>query len=109
MSVKMRQEVERKIAKAVIDSAIQAGYYIDVDDREETVLRSSRDADAVLSAMFTTDEDKLYLSHQENDVSYEGWVYFVYGNDGWDVVNDYTTNLEPIMTEANRLADYYGQ
>ena len=29
----------------------------------------------------------------------------VYGNDGWDVVNDYTVNLESVMKRANLIAD----
>ena len=30
-------------------------------------------------------------------VSERCWVWFVYGNDGWDVVCDYTINLESII------------
>jgi hypothetical protein len=34
------------------------------------------------------------------------WVRFVYGNDGWDVINDYSmaleTIIEPITEEAER-------
>ena len=29
----------------------------------------------------------------------------IYGNDGWDVVNDYTTNLEPLLAGATAEAD----
>jgi hypothetical protein len=107
MSVKMRQEVERKIAAALIDSALKAGYTITVNDGEEDVLKRSASADAILKAMFTTDEDRLYL-HAQNAKATFGWVLFIYGNDGWDVISDYTTNLEPIMGAANKLADYYG-
>jgi hypothetical protein len=34
-----------------------------------------------------------------------GWVRFIYGNDGWDVINDYTTNLEPVIAGVNALAE----
>lgn len=34
-----------------------------------------------------------------------GWVRMIYGNDGWDVMADYTTNLEDVLTDANKLAD----
>jgi hypothetical protein len=37
-----------------------------------------------------------------------GWVRFIYGNGGWDVINDYTTNLEPWMTNVDAIADQYG-
>jgi len=34
-----------------------------------------------------------------------GWVRFVMGNDGYDVINDYTTNLEKVLKRANQVAD----
>jgi hypothetical protein len=108
MSVKMRQEVERKIATAVIDAALAAGLKLNVDnggDTEELVEPSDKKHE-ILEAMFAADEDRLYFYRSGDKVPF-GWVYFVYGNDGWDVVNDYTTNLEQYMTEANKISDYY--
>lgn len=118
-SVAMRQEVERKIARAFIRSALKAGYSISVFDCEEFTLRRSTDEKAILGAMFTTDDDRLYVhirgskidSEWERDphkiTSYFGWVWFVYGNSGWDVISDYTTNLEPLMADANKVSDRY--
>jgi hypothetical protein len=34
-----------------------------------------------------------------------GWMRFIYGNDGWDVLADYTVNLEPLMPAVNELTD----
>jgi hypothetical protein len=34
-----------------------------------------------------------------------GWVRFIYGNDGWDVMNDYSTVLEPYLIKTNALID----
>lgn len=103
MSVVMRQEVERKIATAVIVQGLAAGYQIVVDNHEEqTPLLDN--LDDVLKAMFQTDEEHLKFFREGE----RGWVFFVYGNDGWDVINDYTTNLEHIMTEAQKISDHYG-
>lgn len=102
-NVKLRQELERRIARAIIQDALKLGYNIDVNDGEETTLRASTDVKAILRAMFTTDEDWLILHRGEK----RGWVRFVYGNDGWDVVNDYAVNLEEIMPRANKLAERY--
>lgn len=109
MSVKMRQEVERRIAEQVIKDAIAAGYTLGVYDGEEVTLRGSSDAAAVLGAMFTSDEDSIlvYDSPAPTEDAPFGWVRFIYGNDGWDVIHDYTINLEPVMVEANKLADSY--
>ena len=103
MSVKMRQEVERKIAKALVKEALAAGYTVTVDygDGETGKLSSLK---AILAAMFQGDEDRLHMYNPTNQ--YIGWVYFVYGNDGYDVISDYT-NLEPIMGAANKISDHY--
>lgn len=34
-----------------------------------------------------------------------GWVRFVYGNDGHDVISDYTTNLESVLEPINAYAE----
>lgn len=103
MSVKMRQEVERKIATAFVTSAIKDGYTINVDygDGPSKILTSVK---AVLAAMFQGDDDALTLFKHGKSVS---WIHFVYGNDGWDVISDYSVNLEPIMSEANKISEHY--
>ena len=34
-----------------------------------------------------------------------GWLHLVYGNDGNDVIADYTTNLEPQLQAVNAYAE----
>lgn len=106
MSVKMRQEVERKIAKALVKEAFAAGYIVSVDNGGDEESGKMSNLKSVLSAMFQTDEERLYMWNPTNGQRI-GWVYFVYGNDGWDVISDYTVNLEPIMSGANKIADHY--
>jgi hypothetical protein len=109
----MRQEVERKIARAFIREAIKQGYAINIDngagDTENgyELPEPSRDAAAILKAMFATDDERLYL-FKAGAAEPCGWCWFVYGNDGWDVITDYTTNLEPLMGPANKLSEKYG-
>lgn len=55
--------------------------------------------------MFATDDE--YLHVYRVDKTYLGRVWLVYGNDGWDVISDYTVNLEHIMEGANKLSDKY--
>ena len=106
MSVQMRQHVERQIARRFISDALKAGYSITVNDSEEDVLIKSTNLKAILDAMFSTDDDHLFL--YGGDV-YLGWVWFVYGNDGYDVISDYTANekIEALMVNVNKLADKY--
>ncbi len=99
-SVKMRQHVERLIAQALIKDGLAAGYAINVNnggDKHELETPST-DAKVIEETMFATDEEHLIFYKDGKRV---GWVWFVYGNSGWDVISDYTTNLEHIMAGAN--------
>jgi len=106
MGVKMRQLVEREIATAVVNSLLAAGFAISVANGEDEIF-SMGNADAVLKAMFLTDDEHLYA---EKDGKAFGWVHLVYGNDGWDVMSDYTVNLEPFIgtgTEVDKVIEKY--
>ncbi len=102
----MRQLVERKIASALIRDGLFAGYSIsvDIDSGRECVLEKSINRKEILNAMFSVDEEFLIFYKDNKQV---GWVFFVYGNDGWDVISDYTVNLEHIMGNANKLSERY--
>nr|AGH89371.1 hypothetical protein [uncultured bacterium] len=103
MKVEQRQLIERAIAREAIKGLIADDFKISVFDGEQTTLKNSTDAAAIEAAMFTTDEDQLHVAHQHVDES--GWVLFIYGNDGHDVIADHTTNLEASLKSASELAD----
>ena len=106
MNVKMRQLVERRIARRLVMDAIAVGYAINIDnggDDYELPAPSVKTKE-ILDTMFATDDEKLVMF---KDGKRMGWVWFVYGNDGWDVISDYTTNLEHIMAGASPLSDKY--
>ena len=95
-----------EVTRALVESALGAGYSVTVNDGEEDTLHGSRSLQDILGAMFTTDMDRLFL-HVKNRDTWCGWVLFVYGNEGWDVISDYTCNLERIMGPVNKLSDQY--
>ncbi len=109
MNVQERQRIERRIATAAAKGLIAAGYKIAVHDGEEIALRKTDDVRAIIGAMFSTDEDRFIVYHRPSiaDAEWEriGWVRFIYGNDGWDVIADNTTNLEAALQAATELAD----
>jgi len=97
--VRRRQQVEQKIARAVVDTLLAADFALGVYNGEEVVIHHSRDRAAILAALFDTDEDYLNVYTKgpqqkweevdTTDDSPDHWVRFVYGNDGWDVISDY--------------------
>lgn len=108
MSIKIRQRIERTIAERTVEVLLDAGYLLSVNDGEEETLSNSQSPKAILSAMFTTGEDWLIVRKPAGGDSgnvNKGWVRFIYGNDGPDVINDYTTNLEDVLKPVNKLCD----
>jgi hypothetical protein len=105
-SVKMRQKVEREIADKVIECLLAANFLIEVNDGEEDVTVPTVDVEVIRKAMYSTDEDILsvYLDGAKRRV---GYVHFIYGNSGHDVMHNWTTNLDEILKPAMDLADSY--
>lgn len=99
-----RIEVEMTVARRVIKDLLAAGYVISVHDSEEVTLKRSMDAEAILKAMFTTDEDTL-LAYKDGEKN--SFVQFIYGNSGWDVISDYGVSLEPIMAPILKWAEKF--
>jgi len=119
MSVKMRQEVERKIISAFVNSAMAAGYRLAVSlergyDIDEMLL-GSRDLDKILEEATAGDESHIFVQPAEGPTAQDGCVislghvYLVFGNDGWDVVSDYSANAltERLLVDANKISDQY--
>jgi len=97
--------IEKMIAERCIHDLLAAGYSLSVYDGEETTLRRCTRPTVILAAMATTDEDYLLVHPLGANKPRIGWVRFIYGNAGWEVINDYTTNLETVLAGTNALAD----
>ena len=103
MSATMRRLVEKEIASALIDEALAAGYDISVFEGEYA-LKHSINREEILASMFSVDDEHLVMYKDGKKI---GWVWFVYGNGGWDVISDYSTSLEPIMGGAVKVSQKY--
>lgn len=105
MSVKVRQQIERSIATTFVRSVLAAGYTMTVDygDGESEPLSTEK---AALAAMFLGDDDRVYIYRGKHCI---GWAWFVYGNDGWDVLSDYTVNLDDLklMAETEKAIEKF--
>ena len=92
------------IARRLITDAIAAGYNIKVYDGQDILSPQKQNAKSILDLMFGVDEEFLFIYKNYTRI---GWVRFIYGNEGWDVISDYSTSLGElgIMKEAEKLAD----
>lgn len=98
------QEMDARIVDKAIADFLAAGFALGVNDGEVTTVRNCRDAVTVRKAMMSTDEDYL---HVYKDGKMFGWVRFIYGEYGWDVICDHTTNLEPYLAGCSALSDQF--
>jgi hypothetical protein len=101
-----RLREEEAVAKKTIQVLLDAGYEISVFDCEEFTLEHSRNAQKIFEHMFTTDDDRLYV-RLPGEEYHCGWVWFVYGNSGYEVIADYTTNLENEMEQVSKFAEQF--
>lgn len=81
---------ERKMIGTLIDTVLEMGHKISINDGEEWVLKASTDKADILASMFSTDEDILRIDSH-------GWFQLIYGNDGWDVISDFA--VTPITNQ----------
>jgi len=137
MSVAMRIEIERRIIGAFVDSALSKGYKLTVSlergydyDCPETCVLGSIDRKAIMDMAFAGDECHIFVHAadqeplKQNKPGYGadsvlpqyylnsiGYVFCVFGNGGWDVISDYTINLEDlgVLEEAFKISDHYSE
>lgn len=100
--VRARLEIERKIVLRLIDDLLAAGCELSVYDGEEQYPWTT-DRAAVIDAIMNTDEDVLRVRRLSDRLI--GWVHLVYGNDGWDVICDYSMTLDPLLAGVNAYAE----
>lgn len=105
LALTIRLKMERAIVKQVIASLIDAEYEVQAfydlsgDDVASPV---TSDKDIAINNMFETNEASLQVFSKGINI---GWVQFVYGNDGYDVIHDYTTNLDTALQAALDICD----
>lgn len=101
-----RCEMEEQIALLVVIMMLNAGYTVlvdnggDEDEHEKIVVASD-----TVGKFRLTDSDRLIAVGANGDKV--GWVQLVYGNEGYDTMADYTTNLEPLLVAVHALEDTF--
>lgn len=96
LAVRMRVTIERRIVRSLVDEFSEQGFTFQVDDGGEEYIPASTPKQA-LDALLNTDEDQLGIV-QNGEVI--GWIRLIYGNDGWDVMSDWHTNLDKYMPKT---------
>lgn len=100
VNLRRRLEMEKIIGDKLVDLLIEAGYDLSIDNGGDCLeLPWTRDAAEVKAAMRATD-DEMILARKDG---VENTVKLVYGNSGWDVINDYSCYLSPIIDKLDDM------
>lgn len=102
-ATRKRIGVERRIVLSLIDELLGHGYALSVYDGEEKHPWTT-DRQAVIDVIMETGEDWLRVALSEDFNTIVGSVCLVYGNDGWDVMSDYTLVVQDKIAKTVALA-----
>jgi hypothetical protein len=88
------QAIDREITTKLIDALIAAGYVITCCIRDyEPEFKRSVDRAGILDLLFDLDMAELHV-HRNGKRS---WIMLIFGEAGWDVVADYSVDLEELI------------
>jgi hypothetical protein len=98
--VRARARIELRIVNQIIATAAEKGYRLKVREYE---VDGTTEYD-VKTAVFDLDLATLLVYDGHKRI---GTVLLVFGNDGYDVISDYSdsTKIEAFLADANKLAD----
>lgn len=107
MKLETRIKLEHQIVRRIVRDLLAAGYELTVNNGgEENEIPWSRNFSEIASALFATDDEHI-LTRKIGEQTQTGssFVYLVYGNDAWEVVNDYGMSLEHVMGGINKYCE----
>ena len=103
-SVTRRQRVEQRIASRAVSALLKAGYWLAVCQGDEDEQLASRNKRDVMKLLGDCDDDRIIVYDGKTHLR-AGWLYLVYGNDGNDVIADYSCTLEKQLAAVNAYAE----
>lgn len=83
-----RIKLERQVATALVREGLKHGLTVSVHDSEEWALKGSTSEREIMLALFSTDSDTVRFRDAAGNRA--GDFVLIYGNDGYDVISDYT-------------------
>jgi hypothetical protein len=94
--------IEQKIASTLVKLALANGYEISVWEGGDYAIKQSREADAIIAALCSTDSDSLVLWDAGVRV---GSIVLIWGN-GEDLISDHTdrADITNLVEIANKEA-----
>lgn len=100
-----RIAVENELVALYVDALLAAGFALQIaEDGDGRPFLPTTDRAAIFAALGETDDDQVDIFTSAPSIP-RAFVRFVYGNDGWDVLSDYSMSLEAVLAPVNAYAD----
>lgn len=100
VSVRRRCRVELRVVRQLLSDLRASGYEVTADNGEDGEVAGTDDQ--LIESLFAVDEATVRTRSARGQRSF---VFLVFGNDGWDTVNDYGISLEGTMAAFNDWCD----
>lgn len=101
-----RIRMEKRIVKSLVNELSSKGLKMTIDNGDGDEFDRTGDVKQILPALLQCDEENLRVYSSEG--FFMGVFNLVYGNDGYDVINDYNQQLERYIPETLALIEKLG-
>jgi hypothetical protein len=104
--IRQRIIMERAVVRKAISDIIAAGNWVRVFYGPEEGYGCDRtdNLDVAMEAIMACDEESVIVFPNSSDKRI-GFLFLVYGNEGWSVIADNSTKLEGVLQGATDFAD----
>jgi hypothetical protein len=85
-----RMRMEKRMASGLVKACLNLGFAITIDNGEDKPVVKSTSYRKIMDNLWQCDEEHVLIYDEKGKCF--GWFYLVFGNDGWDLVADYSAN-----------------
>jgi hypothetical protein len=102
----MNTLTETQVATKLVQFLLARGYALSVNDGEETTVHMSKNEQEIIPAMFTTDEEILYVNCTVTNKML-GYIELIYGNGADCVIHDCLgVSVEAMVDDFAELLEF---
>ena len=105
MSRKLSKDelAENQIIEVAVENFVKSGHLVSVHNGEDLSCPPTDDVARILGSLRATDSDQLLLHRDGRQTS--SYLLLVYGNEPYEVMADWTLDVEDMVAPAARLAE----
>lgn len=107
--VRERILIERLVIRTAVAALLEAGHSITIyHEGELSQAVRSRNLELIMGEVGACDSETIGV-FTPTIIGRQGFISLIHGNDGWDVMQDYSMVLSDKITAARELADAIGE